>query len=165
MSEYDKVFKFDLGTLKEVVVELRVNLDREPKFCKERSSRGPVPYALKEKIVKEFERLIANDIYKHFQCSIWAAPIVPVLKNDGFVRICGNYKQTINQASLCDKYPVPKTKDLFSALFGGKTISKLGLTDTYQQLPLSEKSHPLLTVNTYKVLFEPEQLQFAVYSA
>ena len=119
MSEYDKVFKLDLGTLKEVVVELRVNLDREPKFCKERPSRGPVPYALKEKIVKEFERLIANDIYKHFQCSIWAASIVPVLKNDGFVRICGNYKQTINQASLCDKYPVPKTKDLFSALFEG----------------------------------------------
>ena len=81
------------------------------------------------------------------------------------MRICGNYKQTINQASLYDKYPVPKTKDLFSALVGGKTISKLGLTDTYQQLSLSEKSHPLLTVNTYKVLFEPEQLQFAVYSA
>ena len=38
------------------------------------------------------------DIYEPVQYSKWAAPVVPILKDDGTVRICGDDKQTINQA-------------------------------------------------------------------
>ena len=69
----------------------------------------PVPFALNERIEKDFERLVKEDIYEPIQYSKRAAPTVPILKDDGTVRICGDYKQTINQASLCGKYPVPKT--------------------------------------------------------
>lgn len=31
------------------------------------------------------------------ELSDWAAPIVPVIKQDGSVRICVNYKMTVNQ--------------------------------------------------------------------
>ena len=68
----------------------------------------------------------------------WAAPIVPVLKDDSTVRICGDYKQTINQTSLWD---------LFTTLNSGEKFSKLDLSHAYQQLLLSPKSCPLLTVN------------------
>ena len=54
--------------------------------------------------------------------SEWAAPIVPVLKKDGTVRICGDYKLTVNQASKVDSYPLPKIDDLFASLAGGKTF-------------------------------------------
>jgi len=37
--------------------------------------------------------------------SDWAAPIVLVLKKDGTVRICGDYKLTVNQAIKADSYP------------------------------------------------------------
>ena len=81
------------------------------------------------------------------------------------MRICGDYKQTINQASLCDKYPIPKTEDLFATLNGGEKFSKLDLSHAYQQLLLSPESHPLLTVNTHKGLFQPKRLQFGIHSA
>ena len=43
----------------------------------------------------------------------WAAPIVPVLKSDKqSVRICGDFKRMVNQASKVDKYPIPKMEDL-----------------------------------------------------
>ena len=51
--------------------------------------------------------------------SKWAAPIVPVVKSDRKIRICGDYKMTINQLSQVDKYPLPKADDLFVSLSGG----------------------------------------------
>ena len=81
------------------------------------------------------------------------------------MRICGDYKQTINQASLCDKYPVPKTEDIFATLNGGEKFCKLDPSHTYQQLQISTESRPLLTDNTHKGLFQPKRLQFGIHSA
>lgn len=41
--------------------------------------------------------------------------IVPVVKSDGNVRICGSYKVTINRAAKVDKYPIPWIDDLFTS--------------------------------------------------
>ena len=97
LAEYN-VFKSKMGTLKGFEVELTVDPDCKTKFCKAR----PVPYALNERTEKELERLVKDDFFEPIQYSKYAAPIAPVLKDDGTVRICGDYKQTINQASLCD---------------------------------------------------------------
>ena len=59
--------------------------------------------------------------------SDWAAPIVPVLKKDGGIRICGDYKLTVNRAAKVDTYPLPRIDDLFATLAGGKAFSKLDL--------------------------------------
>ena len=55
-----------------------------------------MPYALNERTGKESERLVKDDIYEPIQYFKWAAPIVPALKDGSTVRICGDYKQTIN---------------------------------------------------------------------
>ena len=51
--------------------------------------------------------------------SNWAAPIVAVPKPNGTVRICGDYKVTVNPVLQVDQYPVPKAEDLFASLAGG----------------------------------------------
>lgn len=61
--------------------------------------------------------------------SEWAAPIVPVLKPDGAIRICGDYKLTINRAAKPDVYPLPWVEDLFATLSGGKSFTKLNLAE------------------------------------
>ena len=72
----------------------------------------------------------------------WAAPIVSVLRHDKVkVKICGDFKQTVNQVSTLVKYstyPNPKIEDLFSTLAGGKVFSKIDLSQAYQQLPLAD---------------------------
>ena len=124
-----------------------------------------MPYSLKDKIEKEINRLVKLGIYQPVSSSKWAAPIVPVFKPDGSSRICGDYKQTVNKVAVCDKYPVPKTEDIFATLHRGEKFTKLDLSRPYQQLLLSPKSRELLTINTHKGLFQPIYLQFSVHSA
>ena len=72
--------------------------------------------------------------------SEWAVPIVPVVKQDGSIRICGDFRVTINQVAERDMYPLPKVDDLLATLAGGKTFSKLDLSHAYQQIRLSSSS-------------------------
>nr|VZH96762.1 unnamed protein product [Spirometra erinaceieuropaei] len=83
--------------------------DFRPRFFKART----VPYALAPKVEEELDRLQKADIIELVQYSEWAAPIVPVLKTDGSVRICGDYKLTINSATKLNPYPLPRIEDLY----------------------------------------------------
>ena len=79
----------------------------------------PVPYALRTKVEQELDRLEKSGIIEPVQFSEWAAPIVPVVKRDGAIRVCGDYKLTANQASKLDTYPLPKIDVIFAQLSGG----------------------------------------------
>ena len=82
--------------------------------------------------------------------SHWAAPIVPVLKADNTIRICGDYKVTVDQVSKLDRYPIPKIEDLFAKLSGGTVFTKLDLSQAYQQLMLDEESKKYVVINTHR---------------
>ena len=97
-------------------------------------------------------------------CS-WAAPIVPVLKPDESVRICGDYRLAVNRAIKLDRYPLPKPEELFSALAGGKVFSKIDLSQAYAQLCLDESSKKYTTINTHRGLFCYSRLPYGVSSA
>ena len=67
-------------------------------------------------------------------------PIVPVVKGDGSVRICGDFKLTVNPVLLIDKYPQSRREDLFAGLAGGQTFSKLDLAQAYLQVEVEPES-------------------------
>lgn len=62
---------------------------------------------------------------RRVEFSEWAAPIVPIVKENGSIRICGDYKITVNRVSKLDNYPIPKTEDLYATLAGGGDYTKL----------------------------------------
>ena len=96
----------------------------------------PVPYSLRDKVDREIESLLKAGVISLVQFSDWAIPIVPVVKSDMSVRICGDYKVTVNAVSKLEEYPLPRVEDLFAALSGGKVFSKLYLSHAYQQIVL-----------------------------
>ena len=103
------VFKDELGLVKNVAAKLLVDPEVSPRFYRPRS----VPHAMRPKIEQELQRLEKNGIIESVQFADWAAPIVPVLKRDGAVRICGDYKLTVNRAAKLDTYPLPRVDDLY----------------------------------------------------
>ena len=92
-------------------------------------------------------------------------PIVPVVKPDGGVRICGDYKVTVNSTLEVDQHPLPNPEELFVALSGGEKFTKLHLSRDYQQILLEENSRDFVTINTHKGLYRPTRLPFSVSSA
>ena len=133
----------------------------KPQFLKAR----PLPLALREKVAEELDRLQAEGIIVPTRFSKWAAPIVPVVKGDGSIRICGDFKHTINKAAKPEIYPLPRIEELFACLSGGQTFTTLDLSHAYLQLELEEESQELVTINTPKGLYKYTRLPFGVASA
>ena len=86
-------------------------------------------------------------------CYEWASRIVPVLKSDRSVRICGDFKVTLNSVSKLDRHLIPRIEDLFATLGGGKLFSKLEMSQAYQQVELDDVSKQYTVINTQKGLF------------
>ena len=80
---------------------------------------------MKVKIKEELDRLLSLGILKPVQFSGWATPIVSVLKPDRSVRICGDFKVTVNPLAKLDCYTIPCIEDLLATLGGGKSFTKL----------------------------------------
>ena len=112
-----------------------------------------MPYAMRMKVKAELDRLQEQVIIEPVTFSDWAAPIVPVLKRDKSVRICGGLKMTVNHASRLDKYPIPKIEDLFTKLAGGTRFTNLDVSKD-QQIRLDEESCKYVAINTLKGLFK-----------
>ena len=94
LDKHKALFKDELGKVHPEKAKLHVRPDATPRFFKSR----PVPFAIKEAIGKELDKLEEQGILQKVDSSDWAAPIVPVPKKDGRFRICGDYKVTINQS-------------------------------------------------------------------
>ena len=161
VDKHSKVFADELGHLKGTEAHLYVDPTAQPKFYKAR----PVPYALRGKVEAELERLQRQGVIEPVPFADWAAPIVPVVKSDGTIRICGDYKLTVNRVAKTDAYPLPRIEDIFASLSKGKLFTKLDLAHAYQQVPMAAESKKYTTVNTTKGLFQYNRLPFGVASA
>ena len=162
LSRHSLVFSAELGALKDFKVSLDVDETVKPRYCKAR----PVPYAMRALVDEELDRLESLGVIGPVTHAKWAAPIVPILKPDKkSVRICGDFKLTVNQAVKVDRYPIPLIRDLFTGLNGGKFFSKLDLSHAYLQLLVDDKAKELLVINTHKGLFQYNRLPFGIVSA
>ena len=63
-----------------------------PKFCKPQR----FPFAIKPIVGAELDQLEKKGVIERVSQSDWATPIVVVRKPGGKVRICGDFKVTIN---------------------------------------------------------------------
>eukprot|EP00731_Ephydatia_muelleri_P012858 Em0007g168a len=112
LKRYDVIFKQQLGKIKDLKATIRVQSEATPNFFKPR----PVAYALRERVEQELERLVAIGVMEPISHSEWAAPIVPEIKNNGDVRMCGDFKVTVNQCLDIEQYPLSKIDDLYKRL-------------------------------------------------
>ena len=161
LAKHAEIFTEEIGTIQPFTAKLHVRPDAVPKFCKSRF----VPFSIKQAIEEELDKLEKAGILEKVTYSEWAAPIVAVPKKDGKIRICGDYKVTVNQALEVDIYPLPKPEDLFATLAGRKTFSTLDLSRAYQQLLLDDESAEYVTINTHRGLYRYTRLPFGIASA
>ena len=161
LNKYSTLFSESSDTIKGVQAHIHVKPDAKPKYFKAR----PLLYILKKKVDDEINRLLTQKIIEPVETSEWAAPIVPVPKPDSAVRLCGDYKVTVNPASDVDRYPIPRIADLYASLGGGKWFCRLDLKHAYEQIQLHPESRKYVTINTHRGLFTYTVLPYGVSSA
>ena len=100
LQTHKAVFQEGLGEINTFEATLQLKPTATPKFCKARS----VPFALQTAVERELDRLEGEGILERVAYSQWAAPIVSVPKPKGAIRICGDYKVTINPQLEVDQW-------------------------------------------------------------
>lgn len=161
LTKYQQVFLPGIGKLKGIKAKLSVYPDVSPKYCKPRQ----VPYALRPKVEAEIDRLEKEGILSKVNYSEWATPVVPVPKQSGAVRLCGDFKITVNPALKIDDYPLPLIEDIFASLAGGTHFTVIDLAQAYHQMEIEEDSRKYVTLNTQKGLYRYNRLVFGIKSA
>ena len=121
-----------------------------------------MPYALQHKVEEELNRLQEKGIIQSVKNCAWAAPIVIARKADNSIRICGDYKVTINPYLEMENHPMPNPQDLFATLAGGQYFTRPGMKQAYQQIKIYVQSQKYITVNTSKGLFVYTRMHFAL---
>ncbi|XP_043555172.1 spermatogenesis-associated protein 6 isoform X1 [Chiloscyllium plagiosum] len=85
----------------------------------------PASYTIHPKVETELEWLVNLKALASVTTSEWAAPIIPVLKTEGVLRICGYFKVTVNPVLCADQYPLPCIEDLFTGRLRERNAQKL----------------------------------------
>ena len=159
--KYPTVFSSQLGRLKNVKVKLDIDSSVAPKFCKARS----LPFAYKSRVEAQLDADIKSGVLVPIRDSRWAAPIVPVVRADGKIRVCANFKLTANRAVRLDRYPLPRVEEMLAKVGAKRVWSKIDLASAYQQIEIHEDSREVLTINTSRGLLQYSRLPYGISCA
>jgi hypothetical protein len=87
LQVFKEIFNEEIETYSFEKINLKLKPDASPIFAKRRT----VPFAFKVKVENELNRLEKEGVITLVDNNDWRTPLVPVLKNNGEIRICGDY--------------------------------------------------------------------------
>ncbi|KAF2898925.1 hypothetical protein ILUMI_07250 [Ignelater luminosus] len=162
LHQFSELFQDKLGAYNACKVDFKVKEATLPIFCKPRI----LPFAFRELVDKELDRLEAEDIITKVENNNWGTPLVPVLKADGkTLRLCADYHVTVNKYLDDIQYPFQGVEELFVALQGGERFSKLDIISAYNQLVLGDETRKLLAWSTHRGVYLMNRLSFGTKPA
>ena len=156
IKQHQALFDGTLGKYKHEKIDLKIIDEVKPVFCKPRV----VPFAFKKKISEQLDEIEQKGMLTKVKSCPWGTPLVPIPKKDGGLRLCADYKITVNKWLVDVPYPTPTIEEIFAGLSGGKKFTKLDLSAAYNQLELSENSKKLLAWSTHKGIYLVNRLTY-----
>lgn len=121
-----------------------------------------VSFALIPKINEEIDLHVSEGALIKVDNYDWTKPVVPVLKVNWRVRLCSDFKTTLNPNLIIDEHPLPSINHLFSSLAEVDKFAKLDLSQAYQELPVPESDQKYLTLNTHRGLYQSSRLMYGI---
>lgn len=164
LKKYESLFEKKLGLYKYEKVELKVDPGTKPIFCKPR----PIPFLFRDSINKELDELEKLKVISLVETSQWGTPLVPVVKDvegQRKLRLCADYKTTVNKYLQDVRHPLPRIEELFAALEGGQCYSKLDFSNAYNQIELTDTTKKLLSWSTHRGIYQCNRLPYGTKPA
>src|SRR3954469_25446537 len=125
------------------------------------------PYKMPPHHLLELKKEIDMALHKGFirpSSSTWGAPSLFVKKSNGTNRLVQDYRP-INQATIQNKYPLPRINDLYDQLAGSIVFSKLDLRLGYHQIRVCEEDIPKTAFITRYGSYEYTVMSFGLTNA
>ena len=159
----DGVFgELDGNPIKTPPVKIQLQEGAQP-YSVHTARRIPIP--LLGKVKEELQNMERVGIIKKVdEPTDWCAPIVPVIKPSGGVRICTDFKK-LNAAVKRERYMLPAVEDVLHKLKGSAIFSKLDARSGFFQVPLDEGSAKLTTFITPEGRYYYQRLPQGISSA
>ena len=130
------------------------------------SSKPPyqVPIHLRPKVNAELDKLIEQGIIEPSDDTTWCAPLVPVRKPDGSIRLCVDFRE-LNQVRPLDRHMIPTLPSILDSVGKASVLSKIDLTSGFHQIPLDPEVKNLTTFLTPKGKFRFLKMPFGLKNA
>lgn len=146
---------------KDVLVEIPI--DKTVKSVTQPYRRIPIP--LEAKVEVKIKQLLQTDIIEEVKGpSNWISPIVPVLKDNGDVRLCVDMRRA-NMAIKRENHPLPTMDQLLPKMREAKLFTKLDIRDAFHHIELHPDSRPITTFITGQGLFRFKRMMFGITCA
>lgn len=170
VEKYSDIFSGTPGEIKGTVGTLKLKeANIKPIAFKPRR----IPYAVENLVKNELDKLCTDGkMYRvtNEEKVTWATPIVTIIKGPQNIRICGDYKVTINPFLEVPNHPIPVIEDIFAKLNKDdqnvKTVfSKIDLRKAYMNRRMDEEAQKLMTITTPWGLYRPTFMMFGMSPA
>lgn len=124
-----------------------------------------IPLALEDKVEDKVKELLEMDIIEVVDhAPSWLSPIVPVLKQNGEIRICVDLRQA-NLAIKKGFYAFGSIDDLIFTIRRPMKLSKIDLSNAYYLLELDPKSRNITAFAVKSGNYRFKRLTFGIKSA
>lgn len=162
LQKYENIFSLSAGVIPDVEVTLELKEDTKPVFLKPRT----VPFSLLSKVNEELDNLEKQGIIEKTDYCPWGTPlvIVPKVNNNG-VRLCADYKVTVNKYLIDSHHPIPRVKELFTKVKKGSYYCVLDISKAYLHIKLDKKSSQIAAISTHKGTYLAKRLFFGLKTA
>lgn len=126
----------EFGLMKCEPIRIKMKPDAQPyNLVTPRRISEPLLKPVKD----ELQRMVANGIISPVtEPTDWCAPMVPVLKKNGKVRLCVDLKK-LNQSVKREKFIMPTVDEIAAKMTNAKVFSTLDCSQSFWQLPIHEE--------------------------
>ena len=160
LCKYETVFAYDGNEGRTSTIEHTIKLtDDTPVASRYRRT----PSGWRHEIESEVQRLRNNGVIRS-STSSYAAPICPVKKKDGTMRLCIDYRQ-LNARTKSDAFPTGNVLDVIDNMAGARYFSTIDLAQGYHQVPVAEADREKTAFRTSSGLWEFTRMPFGLKGA
>eukprot|EP00118_Oscarella_pearsei_P022187 m.253195 g.253195 ORF g.253195 m.253195 type:complete len:502 (+) comp40368_c2_seq9:3206-4711(+) len=160
LKEYQQLFACPGNGGRVECVEHTIPLvSEDPVTCRPRR----LPTHWKDEVEAEVQRLHTQGIIRP-SASPFAAPICPVRKNDGTLRLCIDYR-ALNARTRNTAIPTGNLTEVIESLSGARFFSTIDLAKGYFQVPVSEQDKAKTAFRSPSGLWEFNRMPFGLKGA